>query len=301
MKNKKKQENELEYLENLFSAKNEHCNTYSLKIYKEAKEKDLFTDFKALLDFFWNYEGIFYSHRTKPLQVSKQFFDVMKSKDWNNDQQAFILKHLVDYFENTEWTEKNKKINADNELKQLVEILKIELSKIQPETEKPFDWHRTKQHLEKLTDTNEKIKYLIIKKAEYDQQKDIEMVIGTSFGKKCEIEIKKLKALAELENEPEHKKTIPQFKLSDKKGSKTDLIRILNAIYELRMIEKPDGQIPSKEKFMKQAGNFFGTDLSKYDSDLSQAFNNTALEANLKIFEDMINITKDKHSTIKKG
>ena len=178
--------------------------------------------------------------------------------------------------------------------------MEIELSKIQPETEKPFDWNKTKQHLEKLPDTNEKIKYLIIKKAEYDQQKDIEMVIGTSFGKKCEIEIKKLKALAELENEPEQKKTIQQFQLSKKYG-KIDLIRILNAIYELKMIEKPDGQIPSKEKFMKQAGNFFGNDLSKYDTDLSQAFNNTALEANLKIFEDMTNITKDKHSTIKKG
>ena len=85
MKKKKKLENELEYLENLFSTKNEHYNYYSLKIYidfiyKEAKEKDLFTDFKALLELFWDYENIFYSHRTKPLQVSKQFFEVMKKK-----------------------------------------------------------------------------------------------------------------------------------------------------------------------------------------------------------------------------
>ena len=61
-----------------------------------------------------------------------------------------------------------------------------------------------------------------------------------------------------------------------------------------------DGQIPSKEMFMKQAGDFFGIDLSKYDIDLSQALNNTSLEANLKVFEQMKEVTQNSHYIGKK-
>jgi hypothetical protein len=90
------------------------------------------------------------------------------------------------------------------------------------------------------------------------------------------------------------------FQLRKKQGAKTDLIRILNAVYELQMFEKTDGQIPSKEMFMKQAGEFFGTDLSKYDIDLSQALNNTTLETNIKVFEKMKEVTQNSHYISKK-
>lgn len=90
------------------------------------------------------------------------------------------------------------------------------------------------------------------------------------------------------------------FQLRKKQGTKTDLIRILNAVYELKYFEMADGQIPSKEMFMKQAGEFFGTDLSKYDIDLSQALNNTSLEANLKVFEQMKEVTQNSHYIGKK-
>jgi hypothetical protein len=51
---------------------------------------------------------------------------------------------------------------------------------------------------------------------------------------------------------------------------------------------------------MKQVGEFFGIDLSKYDIDLSQALNNTSLEANLKVFEQMKDVTQDSHYISKK-
>lgn len=76
------------------------------------------------------------------------------------------------------------------------------------------------------------------------------------------------------------------FKLSEKKGAKIDLIRILNALYELRLIGNTNGNYPTKEGFMKKAGEFFGVDLQKYDVNLSQTFNGT-LEANLKVFKEM--------------
>lgn len=96
-------------------------------------------------------------------------------------------------------------------------------------------------------------------------------------------------------------KVISPFKLSDKKGIKTDIIRVLNAMYEMRMIVKNDGQSTTKEEFMNQMGEFFGTDLSKYDNDLSQALNNTSIEANIKVFDDMKEITQNSHYLKKKA
>lgn len=90
------------------------------------------------------------------------------------------------------------------------------------------------------------------------------------------------------------------FKLSDKKGAKIDLIRILNAIYELLLIYKANGQIPTKQEFMSEFGNFLGADLSAYHSNLSQALTNQPLEVNLKVFEEMKRITQDAHFETKK-
>lgn len=83
---------------------------------------------------------------------------------------------------------------------------------------------------------------------------------------------------------------LPKFKFS---GTKIDLIRVLNALYELRMIKGVDGLIPNKVVFMKEAGAFFQTDLADYDSSLSQAFKEGSIEPNLKIFEDMAEKTKN--------
>jgi len=113
---------------------------------------------------------------------------------------------------------------------------------------------------------------------------------------------KKLETLIQVLNDAlslalEQPSTQPKakFKLIDKKGAKVDLIRILNAIYELHLIQKQDGQFPNKGDFMKAVGGFFGIDLSNYDTDLSQALKNTSLEANLKVFEEMKTITQSMH------
>lgn len=78
---------------------------------------------------------------------------------------------------------------------------------------------------------------------------------------------------------------LPKYKFT---GSKTDLIRVLNALFELRKIEDLNGQIPTKEQFMKIAGEFFNLDLTDYDRSLSQAYKEGTLEANQKIFLEML-------------
>lgn len=101
--------------------------------------------------------------------------------------------------------------------------------------------------------------------------------------------------ISKIENLMGTTKAKPVFKLSDKKGAKTDLIRVLNALYELRLFNKTDGQIPTKQEFIETMGEYLGVDLSKYHSNLSQALQNQPLEVNLKVFEDMKEATQKAH------
>lgn len=98
--------------------------------------------------------------------------------------------------------------------------------------------------------------------------------------------------IEELTTTPKAK---PVFKLSEKKGAKTDLIRVLNALYELRLFNKTDGQIPTKQEFIETMGEYLGVDLSKYHSNLSQALQNQPLEVNLKVFEEMKKAMQNAH------
>ena len=98
--------------------------------------------------------------------------------------------------------------------------------------------------------------------------------------------------IEELTTTPKAK---PVFKLSEKNGAKTDLIRVLNALYELRFFNKTDGQIPTKQEFIETMGEYLGVDLSKYHTNLSQALKNQPLEVNLKVFEKMKEATQKFH------
>jgi hypothetical protein len=163
-----------------------------------------------------------------------------------------------------------------------------------------YDFVKVKEHLKTLTNIKEQIKFLAEIKTEYLQNKTgFEWDLGTPFDEQCELELRKLDKIFKLEQSTPTKAK-QGFQLRKKQGAKTDLIRILNAVYELKYFEMADGQIPSKEMFMKQVGEFFGIDLSKYDIDLSQALNNTSLEANLKVFEQMKDVTQDSHYISKK-
>ncbi len=91
-----------------------------------------------------------------------------------------------------------------------------------------------------------------------------------------------------------------KLKVSSKKGSKTDLIRILDAIYELRLIMNQDNTLPSKIEFFNAIGGLLGEDFSNYHSNLSQAYKNQALETNLTIFNKMNEYAKKKQYDGKK-
>lgn len=162
-----------------------------------------------------------------------------------------------------------------------------------------YDFEKVKEHLNTLQTVNEKIEFLTEIQTSFRQDKNSwELPIGTPFDEQCELEIKKLDRIFNLSkgSPPKGKQT---FELS-KKAAKVDFVRILHAVYELKFFVIADGQLPSKELFMKQTGEFFGIDLSEYDVHLSQALNNTSLEANLAVFEKMKKTITDNHYTGKK-
>lgn len=77
--------------------------------------------------------------------------------------------------------------------------------------------------------------------------------------------------------------------LAERRGSKIDIIRVLNVLYELATFTGEGGKPISKKEFMTTMGKAINVDLSNYDKDLSRALSDsTALDKHLKIFKDML-------------
>jgi len=92
-----------------------------------------------------------------------------------------------------------------------------------------FDWNETQKHLKTLPDTKAKIKYLIEQKTEYEQQDGFIFEFSPTFAEKCELEIKKLKSLAELESSPTQTKEVPQLgQYSNSQLEKEEKIHLLD-------------------------------------------------------------------------
>jgi len=99
-----------------------------------------------------------------------------------------------------------------------------------------------------------------------------------------------------LKNSMGHNKptSSPQLKLSEKKGDKIGVIRVLNAFYQLHLVTDLNGDRLTKIAFMNAFGSVLGIDLSNYDTDLTQAQDAT-LEINIQVFEEMKEIAQKYH------
>ncbi len=77
------------------------------------------------------------------------------------------------------------------------------------------------------------------------------------------------------------------FKLSKKRGTKTDIIKILYAVNRLQLIvNKNDETVPSLDKFFTDFGNFLGEDLTTWSTVINQ-FKSTENATNRKVFDEM--------------
>lgn len=76
--------------------------------------------------------------------------------------------------------------------------------------------------------------------------------------------------------------------LSQKKGTKIDFIRVMNAWYECGKVEDANGGKPTKKEFFTWVGRLFNMDLSDYDKDLSNSMScGVAYEKQTRIFDEM--------------
>ena len=95
--------------------------------------------------------------------------------------------------------------------------------------------------------------------------------------------------------EPADNKQQRLLRLSEKTGARIDIIRILYALHELKYIEMPDGNLPSKVDFMNLFGEFLGADLSNYNNGFSQAINNSKFESNIAVFKKMMKVIENQY------
>ena len=283
----------------------QYLNGYpNISIYKDLTEGENLGLWEPLDFFNQLYEQIerIRINKEKPYSVVEYLLDLpLKEK-----KKLYLLDHICRRIENESGYTVRKAVK-DQKLFFISKFLrekKTELGlklfpdeytfeiNIEPSPAPPWipPWSEVAKQIETaIPDAESKIRYLINIRTQY-QQEYPNSDENSVFVKCCNLEINKIQEFSEIKiKRPEGSSTqdVMSFKLS-KNVTKIDLIRVLNTLWELRFVElKKDGQLPSKRIFMEESGKFFGVDLSKYDSDLSQALRNGSMENNLKIFEEM--------------
>lgn len=78
------------------------------------------------------------------------------------------------------------------------------------------------------------------------------------------------------------------FVLNSRYGTKTNLLRVLDALWELRFFVKKDGDgAITRTELMDAFGRLLNEDMSNFESQLSQSYHYTKVETNLEIFDEM--------------
>jgi hypothetical protein len=277
-------------------------NDFNLEIFEDLTENEDWQEtFEPLefLNLLYEQFEIVNANKGKPLSVVKNLLGLKLEQTKLYYLLYYLTRHIYKHT-GSEYEPKDKQLSiCRGFIEKEYDKMEAELypkAEPQPEKENKYDFQKVKHHIETLANVKDKILYLTEIKTDFLQnESDWTWDLGTTFDRKCELEIKKLNEVIKLEAHTTTPKAKPVFKLSEKKGAKTDLIRVLNALYELRLFNKTDGQIPTKQEFIETMGEYLGVDLSKYHSNLSQALQNQPLEVNLKIFEDMKQATQNAH------
>ena len=236
----------------------------------------------------------------KPFGCIEKINNVSETNGFNEVEKLILVDKILGVLFHHPEQEKQQKVFI-----QLVDF-RNDLSPFtdDPDIQNPnwhFDFEAIKTELAAIEAPTEKHKFLMsllfdyLSKAYEIGEIEHQYYESIGFVQWIETELLRCEYLQKLEAHTTTPKAKPIFKLSDKKGAKTDLIRVLNALYELRLFYKTDGQIPTKQEFFETMGEYLGVDLSKYHSHLSQALQNQPLEVNLKVFEEMKEATQKAH------
>lgn len=89
-------------------------------------------------------------------------------------------------------------------------------------------------------------------------------------------------------NDSEQKQLKSPLRLSRKKGTKIDFIRVMNAWYECGKVEDMNGNKLTKKDYFDWLGHLFNIDLSGYSNDLSNSMSSSvAYEKQSRIFDEL--------------
>lgn len=290
-------------LDDYLSTPDEHYNTYVQYWYfefsgnnKPITEKPFEVFAKALHEVYFFIQD----NLNKPFGCIEKINNVLETSGFNEFEKLILVDELLSVLAYHPEQEKQEKVfiqllNFRNDLSPYMDDPEIQNHKWH------FDFEAIKTKLTTIKAPTEKHKFLMNLLFDYTaiayeiDELEHEYYESIGFVRWIKIELSRSKYEQKLEAHTTTPKAKPVFKLSEKKGAKTDLIRVLNALYELHLINKTDGQIPTKQEFIETMGEYLGVDLSNYHSNLSQALQNQSLEVNLKIFEDMKEATQKAH------
>lgn len=91
----------------------------------------------------------------------------------------------------------------------------------------------------------------------------------------------------------------PLIMLSKDKGMRINFIRVMYTLCRKQFFVRNDGSKASDLQVFRYMGRMLGMDLTDYCNDLSRAMqDNTSLDKNLRIFEDMRDIMRDKFNSM---
>lgn len=285
-------------------------NDFNLGIFEDLTENEDRQGIFEPLDFLnllYEQFEIVNANKEKPLSVVKHLFGLKLEPIKLYYLLYYLNEHIYEH-SGSEYEPKDKQLSiCRGFIEKEYDKLEAELypktePEPQPEKENKYDFQKVKQHIETLTTVKDKILYLTEIKTDFLQNEsswEPRWISDKPFDLLCELEIKKLEKLLELEQSTPAQKDTALSKVNSaftlsKALSKIDYIRIINALSELRCFQNDDGTYPAKKEVMKAFGNLANIDLSNYDKDLNKAFTASAtLEANLSVFDKMKEKTQE--------
>ena len=265
-------------------------NDFNINIYNELADGFVYQDLFKPLDFFnhlYSEFNFFQTNALKYLTIKNHFkpyshFHYIEmsieprfvNTVVNNDQRVFFLENFVELLNVFNEVDNEIVQNSYQYIIQLYELAHSEtLINIKKEPNK-FDFSETKKALSKIENNKEKINYLIEQRTDFKQcddnwASDWGLV---SFDKKCDLEIKKLKELLELEPQ---QSTAPTISNSLKwHGTQTAFIELVQALILNKTITaKSNKEIITT---LSNVFNFKVTNPDKTFNDIKDTRNNGA-------------------------
>lgn len=216
----------------------------------------------------------------------------LRSLEINKEEYLTHLHYLINRsFSQQNLSQENKQALRDMLYNEAARVSK----ELWPEEYEKFDNEKAKRDLLRLHSVEDKIKYLENLLEEYRNFKRPHFWNNAPFYySDFEYQLKVLYDQLEKRKEIIEEAVNSGLFLTEKRGGKINFYRVLDALYEAQFFIDEGGRIPTKEKVFSTFGNFLGKDFSDFQTALSQAYNDSPVETNIKIFHELADLVKKK-------